>query len=227
MADTVAVFIRAVMLALVTLLPVINPPGSAPIFLSMTPGAPDSLRTALAGRVARHSFALLVGAMLAGSYVLIFFGLSLPVVKIAGGLLVMATAWHLIRAEQSPDATIPAAPPVPSADQPIGGHAFYPLTFPITIGPGSISVAITLGAGFHVDDVAEVSRLVGALIGVVVVAFTIYFCYRFAGRLLSTLGRTGTVVLIRLSAFVLLSVGVQILCDGIGERFGAAMAARR
>jgi multiple antibiotic resistance protein len=219
MADTVAVFLRAVVLALATLLPLINPPGSAPIFLSMTPGASDAERTGLAGRVARNSFVLLVVAMLAGSYVLIFFGLSLPVVKIAGGLLVIATAWHLIKTEQSPDAAVVKPSPM-RTDHDIGSHTFYPLTFPITIGPGSISVAMTLGAGARVAEAADVTRILGVLSGILLVASTIYLCYRFAGRLLRALGRSGTGVLVRLSAFILLSIGVQILCDGVAERFG-------
>ena len=219
MPDPVTVFLRAVMLALATLLPIINPPGSAPIFLSMTPGASDAERTALAVRVARNSCVLLIVAMLAGSYVLIFFGLSLAVVKIAGGLLVIATAWHLIRSEQSPDATVVTPSPM-RTDQEIASHTFYPLTFPITIGPGSISVAMTLGAGAHVAEVADVTRMLGVMLGIMLVSSTVYLCYRFAGRILRALGRSGTGVLLRLSAFILLSIGVQILCDGVAERFG-------
>jgi multiple antibiotic resistance protein len=226
MADTVGVFVRAVMLALATLLPLINPPGSAPIFLSMTPGASDAERTALAVRVARNSFVLLVVAMLAGSYVLIFFGLSLAVVKIAGGLLVIATAWHLIRSEQSPDA-IAVKPSPLRPDHEIGSHSFYPLTFPITIGPGSISVAMTLGAGARVAEVADVTGMLGVVLGIMLVSSTVYLCYRFAARLLRALGRSGTGVLLRLSAFILLSIGVQILCDGISERFGIPVAPSR
>jgi multiple antibiotic resistance protein len=222
MGDTIAAFVRAVMLALAALLPIINPPGGAPIFLSMTPGASEPVRTALAARIARNSFVLLLGAMLIGSYVLIFFGLSLAVVKMAGGLLVIATAWHLIRAEESPDTTIVATSPAPSAEQ-IVSHGFYPLTFPLTIGPGSISVAVTLGANFRVRDVADVTGVLGAVAGIVLVAVAVYYCYRFASRLLRVLGRTGTVVMLRLSAFILLAVGVQIFCDGLVERFGVAI----
>jgi multiple antibiotic resistance protein len=219
MPETVTVFVRFVMLALAALLPLINPPGSAPIFLSMTPGASDAQRTALAARVARYSCVLLVVAMMAGSYVLIFFGLSLAVVKIAGGLLVIATAWHLIRSERSPDATF-VEPAALRTDYDIGSHSFYPLTFPVTIGPGSISVAMTIGAGARVAEVADVTKVLGVVVGIVLVSSTIYLCYRFAARLLRVLGRSGTGVLLRLSAFILLSIGVQILCDGIAERFG-------
>lgn len=224
MVDTVAAFVRVVALALAALLPLINPPGLAPIFLSMTPGASESVRTALARRIAHNSFVLLVGAMLVGSYVLIFFGLSLAVIKIAGGLLVIATAWHLVRAEQSPDSSFAATSQAPTAEE-IANHSFYPLTFPLTIGPGSISVAVTLGAGVRERDVADVTGVLGAIAGIVLVSCAVYFCYRFASRLLSVLGGTGTIVMLRLSAFILLSVGVQIFCDGLVERFDVLSAA--
>lgn len=224
MADTITAFVSVVGLALAALLPLINPPGLAPIFLSMTPGASEPVRTALAARIARNSFVLLLAAMLIGSYVLIFFGLSLAVVKIAGGLLVIATAWHLVRAEQSPDSTIAAPSPAPTAEQ-IASHSFYPLTFPLTIGPGSISVAVTLGAGVRVRDVGDVTGVLGAMMGIVLVSSAVYLCYRFASRLLRVLGGTGTVVMLRLSAFILLSVGVKIFCDGLVERFDGLDAA--
>jgi multiple antibiotic resistance protein len=154
--------------------------------------------------------------------VLIFFGLSLAVVKIAGGLLVIATAWHLVRAEESPDSALAATAPAPSAEE-LDSHSFYPLTFPLTIGPGSISVAVTLGANVRVRDVADATGVLGALAGIVLVALTVYFSYRFASPLLRVLGKTGSVVMLRLSAFILLAVGVQIFCDGLAERFGVAI----
>jgi multiple antibiotic resistance protein len=220
MVDTLGTLIRTALLVMAALLPLINPPGTGPIFLSMTPGISEPARTALARRVARNSFVLLVAATLVGSYVLLFFGLSLAVVKIAGGLLVMSAAWHLVRAEGSPDFTIAAASPAASGDDDIGSHSFYPLTFPITIGPGSISVAVTLGAGMRLERVFDVTRIVGALVGMACVSLVVYLCYRFAGRMLRALGRTGSVVLLRLSAFILLAVGVQIFCDGVVARFG-------
>jgi multiple antibiotic resistance protein len=217
MADALSGFVRAVLLGLAALLPIINPLGQAPIFLSMTPGASEAARASLAGRIARSSFVLLAASMLVGSYVLSFFGLSLPVVKIAGGLLVISTAWQLTRADgASPAAVVPAAPPEES-----DGVSFYPLTFPITVGPGTLSVALTLGAGVPLRDVASVAPLLGALVGLLLVSYAIYLSYTFAARILRAVGKSGTVVLLRLSAFILLAIGVQILCDGLEERFMA------
>jgi len=220
MGDTLGDFVGTVMFALATLLPIINPPGVAPIFLSMTPGASDATRATLARRIARNSCVLLLVAMSAGSYVLMFFGLSLAVIRIAGGLLVIATAWHLIRAEEVPEPAIVTAPSTSALDS-VESRSFYPLTFPVTIGPGSISIAVTLGAGVRLDAARSTTSVLGAAAGIVVVSLAVYFCYRFASRIVRVLGGSGTVVLLRLSAFILLAVGVQILCDGLIERFTA------
>jgi multiple antibiotic resistance protein len=218
MSDAGTSFVGAVMFALATLLPIVNPPGVAPIFLAMTRDVPDAIRTVLAARIARNSCVLLLVAMIAGSYVLMFFGLSLAVIRIAGGLLVIATAWHLIRAEEFPDPAIVGAPSATSLD-PAGSRSLYPLTFPVTVGPGSISVAVTLGAGVRLDAPRSPAAVLGSVAAIVVVSLTVYLCYRFASRLVRVLGGNGTVVLLRFSAFILLAVGIQILCDGLVERF--------
>ena len=211
-------FFQSVALALAALLPIINPPGSSPIFLSMTAGASESTRTALARRVALNAILLLLAAMFVGSYVLLFFGLSLAVIKIAGGLLVISTGWHLIRGpepQKSEQMALSAQP----TEQNIRDVGFYPLTFPLTIGPGAISVAVTLGAGNHVPGASTLVVTLGTTAGILIAAVTIYLCYRFATRVLNSLGETGTTVVLRLSAFILLAVGVQIFCDGLAARF--------
>ncbi len=220
--EHLATLARTLVLTLAALLPVINPPGSAPIFLSLTPGASAPTRLALARRVAFNSLLLLIGAMLVGSYVLAFFGLPVSVVRMAGGLLVGATGWRLISADQNTDVDLASGTPVPDADT-IGLRSFYPLTFPLTIGPGSISVAVTLGAGTLGYNVDTAFRLLGTVLGLVVASVTIYLSYGFATPVLRSLGRTGTTVLLRLSAFILLALGVQIFCDGLAERFALAV----
>lgn len=223
MAHNFADFLRAVALALAALLPLINPLGSAPIFLSMTPGATEPTRTALARRIAATSFLLLLAATLVGSHVLQFFGLSLAVIKIAGGLLVIQAGWQLISADDGPragDSKIVAAAPAWSAAE-IESRSFYPLTFPLTVGPGSVSVAITLGAGTRAHATGHLVSVFGTIVGIALAAAAVYFCYRSASGLVRALGHTGSAVLLRLSAFILLAIGVQILCTGLAEQFPA------
>jgi multiple antibiotic resistance protein len=149
--------------------------------------------------------------VLIGSRVLEFFGLDIAVVRIAGGLVVTAFGWKLLNSDERPDGERDAqknTSPVPDP--------FYPLTMPLTVGPGSISVAITLGTARPKG--ADVAGLLqygsAALVGILAIVITIYLCYRFAERTVRALGRTGTNVVVRLSAFIMLCIGIQILWSG-------------
>ena len=217
MSETLTITIRVAVVTIVALVPLINPAGTAPIFLSLTNGVSDRARAMVAVRIARNAFVLLAAATLGGSSILLFFGLSLVEIRIAGGLLVIATAWHLMRTDQRPDAAITALSQRDAND--LTHATFYPLTFPVTIGPGSLAIAVTIGAGG--GDAARVATLLGAIAGSVVVSGTIYLCYRFAARPAKMLGDAGTLVLFRLSAFILLAVGMKILIDGLVERVTA------
>ncbi len=206
--------------ALATLLPILNPTATAPIFLSLTTGASSATRAVLARRIARNVFLLLLVSMVGGSMVLNFFGISLPVVRVAGGLLVATTAWRLLN---SNDAGVQRAAEMAEGYTPemARKQAFYPLTFPISCGPGSIAAAITVGASLH-DPVLSLraARLAGALPALVVVGIVIFVSLRFALQLLKPLGETGTAVFMRLMAFLLLCLGFQIMWDGFFELFG-------
>jgi multiple antibiotic resistance protein len=218
-------FGKGFLLALATLLPILNPMATAPIFLTLTQGASNDTRALLALRIARNVFLVLTVAMLVGSFVLKFFGISLPVVRVAGGLLVAATAWRLVN---STDAGAQRAAELAEGYTPEKARtqAFYPLTFPIACGPGSISAAITVGASLH-DPVASLgfTRLMGAMPALALIALAVFFCLRFALQLLRPLGDTGTVVFMRLMAFLLLCLGAQIMWDGMQELLVDAMRA--
>jgi multiple antibiotic resistance protein len=201
---------NAFLLVYAGLFPIVNPIGVAPIFLGLTRSCTEKERNALALWVTLNSFFLLLGSLLAGSYVLEFFGITLPIVRVAGGLVVTATGWNLLQAQDgeddAPDAHRPARPP----------DAFYPLTMPITVGPGSMAIAITLGSQRpRVADLTHLALLGSAAIaGLVAIAATIYVCYRFAEGTVGKLGKHGTNVVVRLSAFILLCIGIEILWNG-------------
>ena len=206
-------YANAVLFTLAALLPIVNPLGSAPIFLSMTADLPGTARRKLAIVVARHAFLLLTAAMLIGTYVLRIFGVSLPIVRVAGGLLVTANGWRLLNDDGAQGGARPG--PVEAWEREVERRAFYPLTFPLTVGPGSISVAITLGAKAQASGASTVPELLAGLVGVVMVSLTVLLSYRFASRLIAYLGETGTAVFLRLSSFILLCVGVAIIWSGV------------
>src|SRR5208282_603939 len=201
--------INAFLLVYAGLFPIVNPIGGAPIFLGLTQDCTDKERNALALRVTRNCFFLLLGSLLAGSYVLEFFGITIPIVRVAGGLVVTATGWDLLQKGDRAAERGAHRPVIPT-------DAFYPLTMPITVGPGSIAVAITFGSQRpRVIDLPDLALLGGAAIaGLVAIAATIYVCYRFAEGTVGALGAHGTNALVRLSAFILLCIGIEIIWYG-------------
>lgn len=163
--------------------------------------------------------------MLVGSHVLRVFGISVPIVRVGGGLLVIASGWRLLNADDAPQ---PGQPAVKEAwEREVARRAFYPLTFPLTVGPGSISIAITLGAGISSRDTTGIVDLVSDLVGVGIVALCVFLSYRFASKLIAMLGDTGAVVFLRLSAFILLCVGVAILWGGVVDLVRPLLTAPR
>ncbi|HWE72475.1 MAG TPA: MarC family protein [Stellaceae bacterium] len=207
--------INAFLLAYAALFPIVNPIGGAPIFLALTRRLKPEVRRGLARRIAINGFCLLVGALFVGSHVLEFFGITLPVVRIGGGLVVTAFAWKLLNDN---DAVEQKAHETGDRDEiDPAQEAFYPLTMPLTVGPGSLSVAITLGSQRPKVPPSFDTLLVlaaGAVAGILALAVTIYVCFRYADRLVAALGVSGTNVLTRLSAFILLCIGIQILWNG-------------
>jgi multiple antibiotic resistance protein len=204
---------KAIVLVVAALFPIVNPIGSAAIFIDMTGPISASLRDLLARKISTFSFLLLIGSMLFGARILTFFGVSLYAVQIGGGLVVAATGWSLLN-QTGTGATARSA-----AEKEILANAFYPYTLPVTVGPGSLSVAVTLGANLpaelHAPSFLSPVVLIASFIGVVLICVTVYISYRYANTAERLLGASGTSVLMRLLSFILLCIGVQIAANGI------------
>jgi len=205
--DAIAVFL----LTLSALFPIVDPLAGSPLFLAMTQEYSPQTRRVLARRVALNSLVLMIGSYFVGAHVLSFFGVSLPVVQVGGGLIVVSMGWGILLEKDEAHET--ARRDVTCSDA--LHSAFYPLTLPLTVGPGSISVAVTLGAnstrryGFHI------AIIIAALIAMTAVAISILLCYGLADQLARVIGKTGMIVIVRLSSFLLVCIGVQIMWNGI------------
>lgn len=192
------------------LLPIVDPIGSAPLFLSFTSGSDLATRRALARTVAINSVLLLAGALVLGHYVLRIFGLSVPVVQIGGGLVLCMLAFGMLRDQQGA-----ASQEAVAGNQVAIARAFYPLSFPVTIDPGTISVAITLDVNHPQDPLLAIESAVGALAGVLVVGVSIWLCYYYAERVCTWIGPRRMQAALRLLGFVTLCIGVQIIWNGL------------
>ena len=211
-----AAFGKSLLFVFAGVLPIINPLASAPVFVDLTRGLSADSRSRLARGIGQNVILLLAGAMLLGSYVLDFFDVSLPVVRVAGGMVVASIAWRMLNAQQvTSNDTAQMAHQL--TEDKVGIRAFYPLTFPLTCGPGSIAVAIAMGASLHTRrSVTEtMANIAGGLAAAVLLGLLVALTFRYAGRVLQRLGETGQIVFLRLMAFILLCIGVEIIWAGV------------
>ena len=205
---------KSTLLILSALFPIVNPLGGSPIFLTMTRDYSASERRALGRRVAMNSFILLVCSCLVGTYILTFFGISLPVVQVGGGLIVISTGWAMLNRSEDDDDNREGKVRKKVSPRDEFKNAFYPLTLPLTVGPGSISVAITLGANVARHHGWNLLGMLAIFIGSTIIAISIYLCYGFSDRLARAIGASAMGVIMRLSSFLLVCIGVQILWNG-------------
>jgi multiple antibiotic resistance protein len=207
------------LLVLAALFSVVNPPGTALVFLSLTKYASTAERRSLARRVARNAFFVMTGSLLLGALILKVYGISVPVLRVAGGIIVAAAGWKLLNEGTQ---TQTGAPPAEGERTDYTSQAFYPLTLPLTTGPGTIAVMISLGLSrsAYSDFTEDFRFLVASLLASVIIAAAIYVCFAYSDRVERLLGRSGTDIAARLSAFILFCLGIQIIWIGASDLLG-------
>jgi multiple antibiotic resistance protein len=203
--------VDAFLLAFPALFSIVNPPSAAFIFREVTADRTHAERVHIAGRVGFYSLLVLVVSLWAGSYVIGFLGISIPALRIAGGLVVASSAWGLLNSPEQQEARKREQATTQPSDDEI---AFYPLTLPFTAGPGAISVAIALGAGRPPHE-ALGWFFVGLTAAAVAMAAVIWVTFRFADRIVDRLSPSAGRIVTRLFAFLLLCIGAQILLTGV------------
>jgi multiple antibiotic resistance protein len=210
------------LLAFTALFSIVNPLSGAFIFFGATRDLSFELRANTARWVAIYSFIIVAASLYIGAYVLGFFGVSLPVLRVAGGIIVAAAGWRMLNAPDATEQRRSETPEPKSIDVAPSRLAFYPLTMPLTTGPGTIAVAISVGAGrpsgFHTSSLAF---FVETLAATLLLALLIYGFYRNSARLAKWIGVTGTTIVVRLSAFLLFCIGIQVMWNGAAELLGA------
>ena len=212
--DVLVHVLRSLAVVPLALLPVINPMSSAPVFVATTGRSPEAAER-LARQVAKNSWYVIVISIVAGAQVLNFFGLSLPIVRVAGGLLVAFTGWRMLNsAEQDEVVAAAAQKAVPLTEAEIVRRSFFPLTFPLTTGPGTIAASIALGAQAPRAPLQFAIDAAIAAGGAAVTAFLLYLIFKHAASLLDRLGDMGMLVMMRMMAFILLCIGIQFIFTG-------------
>jgi multiple antibiotic resistance protein len=202
-------------LSFTALLPLVNPLGSALMFLGLVGPAPPNVYRILARKIAISTIIFLLTIELIGTLMLKFFGISLPVMQVSGGLVIAVMGWNLLNQQEpkTKDASIEMdGVALDSLQQKI----FYPFTFPITAGPGCIVVMVTLSAHASVKElVPDITAHLGIALAVVLLSISVYICYAYAPVITSRVPRGTAHGILRVIAFILLCIGVQITWNGI------------
>jgi multiple antibiotic resistance protein len=208
------VFADYLALAIGALLPVVNPIGSSLVFLGMVGSAPPRVFRMLAWKVALTTALFLLAMDLGGAAVLKLFGISLPVVQLAGGLVLAAMGWELLNKKDAPGQQDQTGPPADLSD--LQGKIFYPFTFPVTAGPGVLVVTLTLSAHASKGTVlTTVLAHLGVLAGVAVMCLAVFVFYAYAPAITARVSAATAHGILRVIAFILFCIGVQIAWNGL------------
>ena len=204
----------AFLLGFPALFSIVNPVSGAFIFRTRTVERTHADRVRLARRVSIYAALVMLVALWAGSYVLAFFGITLPALRCAGGIVLALYAWSSLNAPERREARKSEQMDAAAGLEDV---AFYPLTLPFTTGPGTISVAVALGSAHPSSGIALVPFFVGMSVAAIVVAALVWALYSASDQLSRVLGQVASRAITRLSAFFQLCIGVQILITGVTE----------
>ena len=205
-----AAFLQTLLYAFLALFPILSPPTMAPIFHQLTSAIPERQQHRLAFLVGLYTFFLLTSLLFLGGWALKILGISVPPISIAGGILLFHTAWKMLNRD-------PRVNPSDTEEyrNSMLDKAFFPITLPMTAGPGSIAVTLAMVPEGRFLAQGTLWTYLARTCGIFLAALTVFLFYRFSGPFLRRLSRTGEATINQISAFVLLAIGVQIVWNGI------------
>lgn len=188
------------------LFPILNPFGAVPLFFSLTTDFSPAERKQTALKTALYVVAILVVFLFFGRFVLIFFGISLPVLNIAGGLIVANTGWAMVTGNERMTSA-ESSEAIQKED-----ISLTPMAMPMLSGPGSIGVVMGLAA--HADSMIA---YIGMVVAIVVLGIIVYLFLGLGGPLVKRLGPGASGAINRIFGFILLAIAVQLVWDGVAQ----------
>lgn len=204
-------FLGAFVYTFTTLIPVINPFSGAMFFVTLSSHLSDDDRAYVAGRIAVFSLIILIVSLFAGHMILGFFGISVGVLRCAGGIVLFAAGWAALNAPSHEESQTEGPKNLPRSR--LKAMAFYPFTLPLTTGPGAIAVSVALGTSLPFN----VANIAGTICATFATVFVIWLCYRYSDRVSKAVGAAGADALARIFAFILICLGVSIFWQGFSE----------
>jgi len=211
-------FINLVFIGIIALFPVVNPVGSAFIISPFLAHLNKAEKRKAVGKITFYAFAICTVTLFAGHWILALFGISIPVIQLAGGIMICKMGWEFLASDTKKDddtATGTEIKPGLSGYDNIESKLFYPITFPTTAGAGTISVLFTLSAQSETANTTEFyTNIAAILISIVAICILIYIFYLNTETIIHYLGSNGEVIVNRITAFLIFCVGLQIAVTG-------------
>jgi multiple antibiotic resistance protein len=216
------------LIAFSVLFPLINPLGSALVFLPLVGDAPPEVFHSLARRIAINNIIFLAVIELLGAAILNFFGISLPIVQLSGGIVIAAMGWSVLNERNAGAQSRNKQEETEARDDTravyLEQQTFYPFTFPITSGPGTLVALLTLTARISSKEISrDVLAHLGVFLAVVVLSVLVYFCYAYAPKITKAIPPSTAHGILRVVAFILLCIGVQIAWNGLAVLLGEVL----
>ena len=195
------------------LFPVVNPIGTALILTGMTGGTDPAVWKAMSRKIAAYSFLVLISFYLFGSLILQLFGITIPVVQVSGGMVLAVMGWQMLNGSPGDSGSTDGGPHDTGAS--IVGKTFYPYTFPITVGPGGLAVAMTFGAHVQRHTSMGIAERLGGVAGTFAMCAMVYLCYANLQYINKKIPPAAVKAISKMLAFFVICIGVEILWEGI------------
>jgi multiple antibiotic resistance protein len=216
------------LIAFSVLLPLINPLGSALVFLGLAGEASPAVYHSLARKIAINNVIFLGIIELLGATILNFFGISLPIVQLSGGIVIAAMGWSVLNERDANANFRKKQEETEVRDETrtryLEQDAFYPFTFPVTSGPGTLVALLTLTAHISNQVISkDVMAHVGVFLAVVVLSALVYFCYAYAPKITKVISPSTAHGILRVVAFILVCIGAQIAWNGLAVLLGEVL----
>jgi len=205
-------------IGIIALFPVVNPVGSAFIVNPYLSDLNQADKKKAVKKITLYAFGICSVSLFAGHYILELFGISIPVIQLAGGIMICKMGWEFLSSGNNKQEEVgkEAAPVNVSEFKQLEDKLFYPITFPVTTGAGTMSVLFTLSAHSSANDLKNYLFNTGAIIlAIVVMCILVYVFYLNTKRIINYLGESGEKILNRITSFLIFCVGLQIAVSGI------------
>jgi multiple antibiotic resistance protein len=213
MLSILSIVLKVIATIFLALFPVVNPIGTALILSGMTTGTDPTVWKAMSRKIAAYSFLVLTSFYVFGSLILQLFGITIPIVQVSGGIVLAVMGWQMLNGSSGDSGSADGRPHDTGTS--IVVKSFYPYTFPITVGPGGLAVAMTFGAHVQRHTSMGLAERVGGVIGIFAMCATVYLCFANLQYINKKIPPAAVKAISKMLAFFVICIGVQILWEGI------------